>query len=73
MRKLVTILSAAAILASSLPALAQGGREFGDIQRYGGHWRYQHRDWSGLYGRPDPGVCWLWDDRTGQWLWTCSG
>lgn len=73
MRKLTTILSAALILASSLPAAAQGERALGDIQRYGGQWRYQHRDWSDLYGRPDPGVCWQWNDRTGVWVWTCAG
>jgi hypothetical protein len=73
MRKLTAIISAALILASSLPAAAQGERALGNIQRYGGHWRYQHRDWSGIHGRPDPGVCWERDAYTGEWLWTCSG
>ena len=73
MRKLTAMISAALFLSTSLPALAQGERALGDIQRYGGQWRYQHRDWSALHGRPNPGVCWEWDDRMGQWLWTCSG
>ncbi|WP_424360691.1 hypothetical protein [Methylocystis parvus] len=73
MRRLTTILSAAFIVASSLPVAAQGERELGSIQRYGGHWRYQHRDWSDFYGRPNPGVCWELNERIGVWVWTCSG
>jgi hypothetical protein len=34
---------------------------------------FQHRDWSGVYGRPVPAICWQWDDRVGDWLWVCSG
>ncbi|GLI91417.1 hypothetical protein [Methylocystis echinoides] len=46
-------------------------RELGNIQRYGGLWRYQKRDWSHVYGYANPGVCWAWNDQRGEWVWTC--
>jgi hypothetical protein len=74
MRKLLAAVSVTMLLATCFSAEAQDERgPYGHIQRYGGHWRYQHRDWSGVTGRPDPGVCWQWDDLSGQWLWTCQG
>lgn len=66
----VAILLLAAMFLTQ-PALAHDLREPGDLQRYGGLWRYQKRDWSHIFGRPNPGVCWLWDARGEQWLWTC--
>jgi hypothetical protein len=73
MRKL-TLLASTALLLATFPAIAQEeGGPYGNIQRYGGHWRYQHRDWSDHHGHPYPAVCWQWDDVTGHWLWTCSG
>ncbi len=73
MRKL-TLLTIAALLTAAGSAYAQHAGPFpydGDIQAYGGHWRYQHRDWSGP-GRPfNPGVCWYWNDYTRMWKWEC--
>lgn len=66
----LAIAGAMAPLLWSGPSLAVE-RELGNIQRYGGHWRYMHRDWSGVYGRATPGVCWEWDDERGEWVWAC--
>ncbi len=69
----LTLLTIVALLAPVAPALAQRAGPFpgdGDIQVYGGHWRYQHRDWSSPRG-PDPGVCWYWNAYMGQWEWEC--
>jgi hypothetical protein len=73
MRKL-TLLLIATLLIAAPPALAQRAGpapNSGDIQAYGGPWRYQHRDWS-RPGHPlDPGVCWYWNDRASEWKWEC--
>ncbi len=60
-------------LVAAAPASADGSseRELGPIQRYGGLWRYQKRDWTDDYGYANPGVCWAWNDRSGAWVWTC--
>ncbi|MGJ0507950.1 MAG: hypothetical protein ACR652_12690 [Methylocystis sp.] len=68
MRKLAIAILVLPLLAG--PSMADQG-DLGDIQRYGGHWRYQHRDWSWLHGHPTPGVCWTWDDERAAWIWTC--
>ncbi len=73
MRILTALILPIALLATFPAAAQEEGGPYGNIQRYGGHWRYQHRDWSPSIGRPDPGVCWQWDGRSGEWLWTCSG
>jgi hypothetical protein len=73
MRKL-TLLTIAALLAAAPAAQARRAGNYaysGDVQAYGGPWRYQHRDWS-RPGHPlDPGICWVWDDRIGDWEWVC--
>ncbi|BDV34075.1 MULTISPECIES: hypothetical protein [Methylocystis] len=73
MRKL-TLLTIAALLTAAGSAHAQSAGPFpsdGNIQSYGGHWRYQHRDWSAP-GRPlNPGVCWQWSDSELLWKWVC--
>ncbi len=70
----ITFLIAAALFAIAPPALAHdaaGHPTHGDtVQRYGGHWRYMHRDWSTPNTRV-PGVCWLWDTREDEWRWEC--
>jgi hypothetical protein len=73
MRKL-TLFVIAALFAAVAPAQAQRAGHYGysgDTQVYGGPWRYQHRDWSRPGHPHDPGVCWYWDDRAGEWLWEC--
>jgi hypothetical protein len=72
MRRFRLLVATTLILASSIPVVAQE-KCLGNLQRYGGPWRYQHRDWSNVYGRLDPGVCWKWDDNFGRWVWICSG
>jgi hypothetical protein len=70
-----SLLIAAALLATSLPAMAQSEehREHSAMQHIGGHWRHQHRDWSGSSGQPAHvhNVCWDWDVARG-WVWNCS-
>lgn len=64
----------AAFLLSASAAQAQRAGPFpydGDIQVYGGPWRYQHRDWSSPARPLDPGVCWYWNDYIGAWEWEC--
>jgi len=61
---------AVGMAALASPAAAHP-RDFGNVQRYGGHWRYQHRDWSDAYGYSSPGICWEWSQRHGEWVWTC--
>jgi|UPI00056D9290 Spy/CpxP family protein refolding chaperone len=72
MRKL-TLLIAALSLASSLPAMAQSASNTrqGDRQDIGGHFRYQHRDWSKQEGHHVHSVCWDWDPGEG-WVWDCN-
>ena len=53
------------------PALAQNETKLGAVPRYGGQWRYNYGDRSGLYRLPNPGVCWTWVDRFAEWVWTC--
>lgn len=43
----------------------------GDVQRYGGHWRYMHRYWS-TPSHPNTSVCWEWDPIDGRWEWECE-
>ncbi len=71
MRK-VSLAIAAAMLAASLPALAQENesREHSAMQHYGGHGRHMHRGWSGVSGGgPVRSVCWIWNGLA--WAWVC--
>jgi hypothetical protein len=71
MRKL-TLLTIAALLALASSAEAQRWYPYdGNTQSYGGLWRYQKRDWSTPWRPLNPGVCWQWDGRLGQWVWSC--
>ncbi len=70
----LTLLTIGALLAFAASAQAQhiGQHPYdGDIQKYGGPWRYQHRDWSSPAHPHDPGVCYYWNDYIGQWEWGC--
>lgn len=49
----------------------RGNPNDGNIQSYGAHWRYQHREWSRPGSRMNPGVCWQRSDDEGEWVWTC--
>jgi hypothetical protein len=74
MRKLAVLTIVAGLIAASgAQAQYYAGPLPGDgnIQNYGAHWRYQHRDWS-RPGRPlNPGVCWERNDYMGLWEWKC--
>lgn len=71
MRKLAIAVMLLPLLAAG-PALADAPeRALGNVQRYGGLWRYQKRDWSDHYGYANPGVCWTWNDQRWEWVWTC--
>jgi hypothetical protein len=73
MRKLAILMTAILLTPVSL-ATAQGVARRpgeGDIQRYGGQWRYMHRYWSAP-GRVNPKVCWEWDSIDGRWEWECE-
>jgi hypothetical protein len=73
MRKLV-LLTLAALFFAAPAAQAQRAGPFpgsGNLQNYGAHWRYQHRDWSRPWRPLNPGVCWEWNDYMGQWEWQC--
>ncbi len=73
MRKL-SLLIAAALLASSLPTMAQENesREHSAMQHIGGHGRHMHRAWgsSGPSGGGPARSCWQWNDFVG-WQWVC--
>lgn len=72
MRKAVCVALGVALgLAPLASSVTAHEREPGNIQRYGGHWRYQHRDWRGVYGHASPGICWTWAPRYAEWIWTC--
>ncbi|MGD9545590.1 MAG: hypothetical protein AB7F41_16385 [Methylocystis sp.] len=69
-----TLLIFGALLAFAAPAQAERVARNpydGDLQAYGGPWRYQHRDWSRPGHPHDPGVCYYWNDYVGQWEWGC--
>jgi hypothetical protein len=73
MRRLL-LLTAAALLLAAQSAQAQRAGPFpgsGNLQNYGGHWRYQHRDWTRPWGPPAPGVCWYWNSYMEHWEWQC--
>lgn len=71
MRKLAIAVMLLPLLAAG-PALAdEPERVLGSVQRYGGLWRYQKRDWSDYYGYANPGVCWAWNDKRWEWVWAC--
>lgn len=63
-----------ALMATATSAPAQTSGHFpydGDIQAYGAPWRYQHRDWSRPWRPANPGVCWYFNNYTGEWVWEC--
>jgi hypothetical protein len=65
---------AAALLLLTVPVSAQGTARRpgeGDVQRYGGQWRYQHRYWNPAY-HVNPSACWEWDSLDGRWEWECE-
>jgi hypothetical protein len=73
MHRLMLLLIAALLIAAPSAEARRAGHYAysGDIQAYGGPWRYQHRDWS-RQGHPlDPGVCWYRNNFTGEWEWEC--
>lgn len=71
MRKLAIAVMLLPLLAAG-PALADAPEgALGNVQRYGGLWRYQKRDWSDYYGYANPGVCWAWNDQRWEWVWAC--
>jgi hypothetical protein len=71
MRKLAVAAMLFPLLAAG-PALADSPeRVLGNVQRYGGLWRYQKRDWSHYNCYANPGVSWTWNDQRGDWVWTC--
>ncbi len=73
------ILTSGAVLAAAMlwASMAQAGTWHHGryVPDYGGHFRYQHRDWSGHHyygyggGRHFGGPCWVWDQ--GHWVWVC--
>jgi hypothetical protein len=67
------LITAAFLLAATLPAMAQSdeSRRHSAMQHIGGHWRHGHRDWSETQGRGHVhNVCWEWDAVNG-WEWVC--
>lgn len=67
-----TMIVALLMAAASAQAQTSGRYPYdGDIQAYGAHWRYQHRDWSRPGHPADPGVCWYFNSYTGDWVWEC--
>lgn len=67
-----TIIAALLVAAASAQAHSFWAHPYdGNIQSYGAHWRYQHRDWSRPGSPVNPGVCWQWSDYGGEWVWTC--
>ena len=71
MCKLVLLIIGATL---AFAPLAQAQRSYpndGNVQSYGGLWRYQKRDWSTPWRPLNPGVCWRWNDYLGNWIWVC--
>jgi hypothetical protein len=72
-RKMQKLAILAALLLSMSSALAQDIARHpgeGDVQRYGGQWRYMHHYWG--RGHVDPKSCWEWDSIDGRWEWECE-
>ncbi|MGJ0502352.1 MAG: hypothetical protein ACR65X_01145 [Methylocystis sp.] len=78
MRKLTLMIFAGLLafapVAFAPPAQAQRSGPFpydGNIQSYGGLWRYQKRDWGTPWNPLNPGVCWQFNDYLHEWRWVC--
>ncbi len=71
MHKLILAVAVAPLLLATPTVADESERQLGNVQRYGAQWRYMRRDWSGVYGFANPGVCWEFNFSHAQWVWKC--
>jgi hypothetical protein len=72
MKNLIIAISAMLLISGSIASAQDVARHpgEGDVQRYGGQWRYQHHYWGA--GHVNPKMCWPWDPIDGRWEWECE-